>query len=107
MKKFASLVLAIALLGHGWAVAADEMPELRIPKGAGGMPFLPLLVMEQQKIIEKHASQLGHKTLKVTYVNIGGAAVTIDALLSGATHIHAAGPPSFLLMWDRTRDRGE
>lgn len=107
MKKFASLVLAIALLGHCWAAAADEMPELRIPKGAGGLPFLPLLVMEKQKLIESHASQLGHKTLKVSYVSLGGAAVTIDALLSGATHIHAAGPPSFLLLWDRTRGRGD
>jgi len=29
------------------------------------------------------------------------------ALLSGATHIHAAGPPSFLILWDRARGRGE
>jgi len=43
----------------------------------------------------------------VSYLNMGGAAVTIDALLSGATHIHAAGPPSFLILWDRTRGRDD
>jgi NitT/TauT family transport system substrate-binding protein len=83
------------------------LPELRIPKGAGGIPFLPLVVMEQRKLIEQHAANLGHKALKVSYLNMGGAAVTIDALLSGATHIHAAGPPSFLILWDRTRGRGD
>jgi NitT/TauT family transport system substrate-binding protein len=109
MKKFAKAMLAIALLGQCCATAAlaDELPELRIPKGAGGIPFLPLMVMERQKLIEQHAAQLGHKTLKVSYVSLGGAAVTIDALLSGATHIHVAGPPSFLLLWDRTRGRGD
>jgi NitT/TauT family transport system substrate-binding protein len=107
MKTFASAIFGIALLIQGWSAAAAEISELRIPKGAGGIPFLPLLVMEQQNLIEAHASKLGHKTLKVSYVNLGGAAVTIDALLSGATHIHVAGPPSYLLLWDRTRGRGD
>jgi NitT/TauT family transport system substrate-binding protein len=107
MKTLASAIFGIALLIQGWSAAAAEISELRIPKGAGGIPFLPLLVMEQQKLIEAHASKLGHQTLKVSYVNLGGAAVTIDALLSGATHIHVAGPPSYLLLWDRTRGRGD
>jgi NitT/TauT family transport system substrate-binding protein len=106
VKTIARAIL-LAVLAPFCAAAADELPELKIPKGAGGIPFLPLVVMEQQKLIESHAAQLGHKALKVSYLNLGGAAVTIDALLSGATHIHAAGPPSFLLLWDRTRGRGD
>ena len=92
----------LAALSCAFAMAA-EVPELRIPKGAGGIAFLPLVVMEKQKLIEKHAAELGYPALKVSYVNLGGASVTIDALLSGATHLHAAGPPSFLFLWDRTR----
>jgi NitT/TauT family transport system substrate-binding protein len=107
MKTFARALFGIVFVFQSLGAAADELPELRIPKGAGGIPFLPLLVMEQQKLIESHASQLGHPSLKVSYVNLGGAAVTIDALLSGATHIHVAGPPSYLLLWDRTRGRGD
>ena len=90
MNALASIIVSVAFLAQ--AANAAELAELRIPKGAGGIPFLPLLVMEQQKLIEAHASKLGHDTLKVSYVNLGGAAVTIDALLSGATHIHVAGP---------------
>jgi NitT/TauT family transport system substrate-binding protein len=107
LRVFVAAVLTIALLAGCENAGADELPELRIPKGAGGIPFLPLVVMEQRKLIEQHAAKLGHKALKVSYLNMGGAAVTIDALLSGATHIHAAGPPSFLILWDRTRGRGD
>ncbi len=86
---------------------AAEIQELKIPKGAGGIGFLPLLVMERQKSIEKHAAQLGHKTLNVTFANIGGPAVVNDALLSGAAQVVSAGPPAFLLTWDRTRDNAQ
>ena len=107
MKTFTSAIFCTMLALQAAAAAAAELPELRIPKGAGGIAFLPLLVMEKQKLIEKHASELGHKTLKVSYVNLGGASVTIDALLSGATHLHVAGPPSFLFLWDRTRGNSD
>jgi len=103
MKTLARALICAVLALHGLLASAAEVPELRIPKGAGGIAFLPLLVMEKQKSIEKHAAELGHAGLKVAYVNLGGAAVAIDALLSGATHLHAAGPPSFLFLWDRTR----
>jgi NitT/TauT family transport system substrate-binding protein len=92
------------LLAISSSFAAAEVQELKIPKGAGGIGFLPLLVMEQQKTIEKYAAQLGNKNLKVTYANLGGPAVVNDALLSGAVHMAAAGPPAFLFLWDRSRE---
>lgn len=102
------MLLGAALLSQCWGPAsAGELTELKIPKGAGGIPFLPLVVMDNGNLIEKHAAQLGHPNLKVSFLNLGGAGVTIDALLSGTTHVHAAGPPSFLLLWDRTRGRGD
>ncbi len=96
-----------ALFALQACAAAAEVQELKIPKGAGGIGFLPLLVMEQQKLIEKHAAQLGNKNLKVTYANLGGPAVVNDALLSGAAHMAPAGPPAFLFLWDRTRDNAK
>lgn len=89
------------------AAAAAEVQELKIPKGAGGIGFLPLLVMEQQKSIEKHAARLGHPGLKVSYVNLGGPAVVNDALLSGSAHMVPAGPPAFLFLWDRSRESAQ
>ena len=107
MRSVVQALFGVLLALNCGATLRAETTELRIPKGAGGIPFLPLLVMERQKSIEKYATELGHKDLTVSFVNLGGAAATMDALLSGATHIHAAGPPSFLFLWDRTRGGAE
>jgi NitT/TauT family transport system substrate-binding protein len=77
---------------------------VRIPRGAGGVGFLPLLVMEQNKLIEKHAVSLGVPAIEVKWVDLGGPSALNDALLSGAVDFIAAGPPAFLVLWDRTRD---
>lgn len=94
------LALALVLLP---AAARAEVDEVRIPVGAGGMGFLPLLVMEKQGLVEKHAREAGLDGLKVTWINFGGPSVVNDALLSGAAHFAPAGPPAFLTMWARTR----
>jgi NitT/TauT family transport system substrate-binding protein len=75
---------------------------VRIPLGAGGLGFLPLLVMEKNQLIEKHARALGIANLRVRWISVGGPAVVNDALLSGAADFTAAGPPAFLTLWDRT-----
>ncbi len=108
MNAIRKVIGALAVAGiAGIGAGAAEVQELKIPKGAGGIGFLPLLVMEQQKSIEKHAAALGHKNLKVTFANLGGPAVVNDALLSGAAHMVPAGPPAFLFLWDRTRDNAQ
>jgi NitT/TauT family transport system substrate-binding protein len=78
--------------------------EIRIPRGAGGVGFLPLLVMEKHRLIEKHAADAGIADLTVRWVDLGGPSVVNDALLSGAADYAAAGPPAMLTLWDRTRD---
>jgi NitT/TauT family transport system substrate-binding protein len=76
--------------------------EVRIPLGAGGVGFLPLLVMKQRKLIESHAAALG-VDVRVRWIDLGGPAVMNDALLSGSVDFIAAGPPAFITLWDRTR----
>jgi NitT/TauT family transport system substrate-binding protein len=95
MRRLAAF--AVALLA-----AHAEVNELRIPKGAGGVGFLPLLVMEKRQLIEKHARDAGIPNLRVRWINIGGPSVVNEALLSGSADFIAAGPPAFLTLWDRT-----
>src|SRR5690349_2102035 len=92
-------LLVIALLA---TLARAEVGEVRIPTGAGGVGFLPLLVMEKNQLIEKRAREAGIPNLKVRWINIGGPAVMNDALLSGSADFITAGPPAFLTLWDRT-----
>jgi NitT/TauT family transport system substrate-binding protein len=80
-----------------------EVAEVRIPVGAGGVGFLPLLVMQKHQLIEKQAKALGIPNLHVRWINIGGPSVMNDALLSGSADFITAGPPAFLTLWDRTR----
>lgn len=93
--------LAFALTTCAFAARA-EVSELRVPLGAGGFGFLPLHVMKAHNLIEKNAEQAGVK-VKVNWSNIGGPAGMIDALLSGSADFISAGPPSFLILWDKTK----
>ena len=97
------LAAALALVLAPVVAARAEVSEVRIPIGAGGMGFLPLLVMEKQGLVEKHAREQGLDGLKVAWISFGGPSVVNDALLSGAAHFAPAGPPAFLTMWGRTR----
>ena len=101
MKKLvAGLLLGAALLP---LFARAEVSEVRVPLGAGGFGFLPLHVMQKHNLIEKQAAKLG-QTVKVNWSNIGGPAGMIDALLSGSADFISAGPPSFLILWDKTKN---
>ena len=93
-------VIAAAVL----ACDSRAANEIRIPRGAGGIGFLPLLVMEKHRLIEKYAAEAGVSNLTVRWVDLGGPSVVNDALLSGAADYAAAGPPAMLTLWDRTRE---
>jgi NitT/TauT family transport system substrate-binding protein len=60
--------------------------------------------MEKYKLVEKHAAAAGLTDLEVQWIELGGPSAMNDALLSGAVDFIAAGPPAFLVLWDRTRD---
>ena len=79
-----------------------EATEVRIPRGAGGVGFLPLLMMEKFQLVEKHAKEAGIEKLTVTWLELGGPSAMNDALLSDSVDFIAAGPPAFLVLWDKT-----
>ncbi|MCU1335977.1 MAG: putative transporter substrate binding protein [Bryobacterales bacterium] len=93
------IVLALALLT---ACGGGRTREVRIPKGAGGLGFLPLLVMEKYRLIEKHAAESGVGDVTVRWMDLGGPAAMNDALLSSSADFISAGPPAFLTLWDKT-----
>ena len=97
--------LCIAVLALAGCGGNDETGTVvRIPLGAGGVGFLPLHVMQEQGLIEKHAGQAGLENIQVQWIDLGGPSAMNDALLSRSVDFIAAGPPAFLTLWDRTRD---
>jgi NitT/TauT family transport system substrate-binding protein len=102
MKKIIGY-LALAALAIMPIPVKAEISEMRVPLGAGGFGFLPLHIMKQYGLIEKKAAEAG-LALTVNWSNVGGPAVMNDALLSGSADFISAGPPAFLVLWDRTQE---
>jgi len=98
MTKRATLLAALLVLP---VLAHAEVEVVKIPKGAGGVGFLPLVVMEEMKLVEQEAQKMGIK-LGAEYIRFGGPAVVNDMLLSGNAHYAAAGPPAFITLLDKT-----
>jgi NitT/TauT family transport system substrate-binding protein len=97
--RLAAIALAVAAAATS---ARAETQELRVSKGFG-IHFLPLYIMEKQKLVEKRAAQAGLGDVKVSYRVIDGGNVINDAMLAGSLDIATGGVPGFLTLWDKTR----
>ncbi|PWR20106.1 NitT/TauT family transport system substrate-binding protein [Zavarzinia compransoris] len=67
-----------------------------------GTLYLPLHVIRDQKLIEKHGKELG-LDIEVEWRQLSGGSAVNDALLSGSIDIASAGIGPFLTLWDRTK----
>src|SRR5689334_4754686 len=104
MIKFRILTLAAALLTSSIALA--ETNEVKISKGFG-VPYLPMMVMQDRNLLEKHAKAAGLGDIKVTWATIDGGNVINDAMLSGALDIATIGPPGFATFWNKTQNMAQ
>jgi NitT/TauT family transport system substrate-binding protein len=107
-RAFGRLLRGLTLSGLGALSLAcsssDSTQSVRIPTGAGGVGFLPLLMMREHALVEKHAAAAGLDSLEIEWIDLGGPSVMNDALISGSVDFIIAGPPGFLTLWDRTRE---
>src|SRR3954471_15123144 len=94
-----ALALIVALLA-GLASARAEVSEVRLSKQYG-LPYLPFMVMEEQKLLEKQAEKQG-LTLKVSWTTLSNATAMMDAILSGQMDFITPGVPTLATMWDKT-----
>ena len=69
-----------------------------------GVAFLPLMVMERDKLLEKHAKAAGLGEINANWVKVAGPSVMNDGVVSGAIQFIAVGAPSLITLWEKTRD---
>jgi NitT/TauT family transport system substrate-binding protein len=93
--------LAIAALAMGSAAARAEMSEINVAQQYG-ISYLPLMIMEDQKLIEKHAKAAG-VDVKVGWAKFAGGNVMNDALLSNSLQFASGGVGPLVTLWSRTR----
>ncbi len=67
-----------------------------------GLPFLPQMVMESQRLIEKHAAAGGVTSLNVEWSSLSGPGALNEALLSGSMEFVNVATPALATLWERT-----
>ncbi len=93
-----SLALALGLAGP----ARAEVSELKVA-AQYGISYLPLMIMEDQKLIAKYAKEAGVPDLKVSWSKFAGGNVMNDAMLSNSLHFAAGGVAPLITLWAKTR----
>jgi NitT/TauT family transport system substrate-binding protein len=98
----ARLVGAIGLLSIGLAGAARaEADTVRIAKQFG-IGYLPLTVMEEEKLFEQQAKKQG-LDIKVEWLRLSAGAPMNDAILSGNLDFASGGVGPLLTIWGKTQ----
>jgi len=94
------VALAVAALAVA-TVARAELSEINVAQQYG-ISYLPLMIMEDQKLIEKHAKAAG-LDVKVGWAKFAGGNVMNDALLSNSLQFASGGVGPLVTIWARTR----
>lgn len=103
-RLFAAVAAAIVMaVTSAPAQAQTEAQEVRLSKGFG-ITYLPMYVMDHEKLFEKQAKAAGLGDIKVTWNLLDGAPQVNDAVLAGALDIAGNGMPAFITIWSRSKD---
>jgi len=100
-------ILAVAALAAALVVprpAAAEANVVRVAKQFG-IAYMQYMVMQEQKLIEKHAKAAG---LDVTteWATFRSSDVMNDALISGSVDFVSLGIPGIITIWSKTKGTG-
>lgn len=91
---------AATLLGMAAPLRA-EVSEIRITRQPS-IVYLPLVVMEQMKLFEKHAANSGLAS-KANWITFTSGGASTDAMLAGSVDLVTSGASNLLLLWEKTR----
>lgn len=101
LAKFGLTLLAVAA-GFSGTAAQAQATEVRFAKGFG-IPYLPVIILEEQKLVEKHSKLLGLPEAQAKFIQLASGAAMTDALISGNLEYATGGPGPLLTVWDKTR----
>ncbi len=98
----AGMIAVAAVTGTGASPARAEVSEIRITRQPS-IVYLPLVVMEQLKLFEKHAAATGMPAATATWITFTSGGASTDALLAGSVDLVTSGASNLLLLWEKTR----
>jgi NitT/TauT family transport system substrate-binding protein len=98
LRLLAGIALSAVLAAP---VSAAESNQFRVGRQPG-LVYLQAIIMEEKKLIEKHAAALGLPDLKVEYSIITSGGVMTEAILSNSIDMAITGVSNLLLVWGKT-----
>jgi sulfonate transport system substrate-binding protein len=98
LVAFAGILALLALP----AEARAEATELRVAKQFGSA-YMQFFIMQDQKMIEKHAKQAGLGDVSVDWATFRSSDVMNDALISGSVDFVCLGIPGIITIWSKTK----
>ena len=91
-----AVLAAPALIGRAHAEAST----VRLSHGFA-IHYLQMMIIQDRKLLEKHAERMGLGKLNVEWKIIDGGNVINDAMLAGALDIASLGAPGFITLWSK------
>jgi NitT/TauT family transport system substrate-binding protein len=98
LAAFAAVLGLLALP----ADARAEATELRVAKQFGSA-YMQFFIMQDQKMIEKHAKQAGLGDVSIDWATFRSSDVMNDALISGSVDFVCLGIPGIVTVWSKTK----
>src|SRR5437762_11920609 len=89
MRRLRMITMLAGAVALSSTLARAEMAEINVAQQYG-ISYLPLMLMEDKKLIEKHARAAGID-VKVGWAKFAGGNVMNDALLSGSLQFVSGG----------------
>jgi NitT/TauT family transport system substrate-binding protein len=99
LLRVAAVALACVALARP---AAAEVDQVRFARQLG-LGYLQFYIMEDKKLVEKQARELGLGNVTTQWLPLGTPTALNDALLTGNVDFIGVGLPAFLTLWDKTR----
>jgi NitT/TauT family transport system substrate-binding protein len=104
MKRLLTAAAVAAFMMVGLVSSAlAEAKTLRVAKQYG-LGYIQLMIMEDQKLVEKHAKAAGLGDIEVDWSTFRSSDVMNDALISGNLDFASLGPTGIITIWSRTRN---
>jgi NitT/TauT family transport system substrate-binding protein len=102
MRYLAVAAALIAMVAGSGGPAFAEAKSLRAAKQFG-LGYVQYMIMEDQKLVEKHAKAAGLGDITVEWNTFRSSDVMNDALISGNVDFVSLGVPGIMTIWDRTK----
>lgn len=102
MSKWLSLMVAVSVAAIAAPGASADSNVVRLAYQYG-IPYLPLLVMKKDRLIQQEGRKEGLSNLEVKWTQFGSGAAMNTALLAGDLDFAAGGVAPLLKIWDRSK----